>query len=72
VDDSRRYRTTKIKGYETMTARQENNLNKVRDLLKQARNLLDGVMYGDDPLADGEFKKVRGCHDCICRANDCI
>lgn len=55
-----------------MTARQESNLNQVRALLKQARNLLDGVMYGGDPLTDAEFKKVRGCHDCICRANDCI
>jgi len=72
VDDSRRYGTTKIKGCETMTARQENNLNKVRELLKDARNLLDGVMYGGDPLTDAEFKKVRGCYDKICEANDKI
>ena len=55
-----------------MTARQENNLNRVRALLKDARNLLDGVMFGGDPLTDAEFKKVRGCHDCICAANDKI
>lgn len=55
-----------------MTARQENNLNQVRALLKQARNLLDGVMYGGDQLTDAEFKKVRGCYDGICAANDQI
>ena len=53
-----------------MTARQENNLNKVRELLKDARNLLDGVMFGGDPLTDAEFKKVRGCYEKICEAND--
>lgn len=55
-----------------MTGRQENNLNKVRELLKDVRNLLDGVMYGGDPLTDAEFKKVRGCYDKICEANDKI
>lgn len=55
-----------------MTGRQENNLNKVRALLKDARNLLDGVMYGGDPLTDAEFQKVRGCYDKICEANDKI
>ena len=55
-----------------MTARQENNLNQVRALLKQARNLLDGVMYGGDPITDAEFQKVRGCYDKICEANDMI
>lgn len=55
-----------------MTATQESNLNQVRALLKQARNLLDGVMYGGDPLTYAEFKKVRGCYDGICAANDKI
>lgn len=55
-----------------MTARQENNLHKVRALLKDARTLLDGVMYGGDPLSDNEFKKVRACYDKICEANDKI
>lgn len=55
-----------------MTGRQENNLNKVRQLLKDARYLLDGVMFGGDQLTDAEFKKVRGCYDKICEANDQI
>lgn len=55
-----------------MTARQENNLYKVRALLKDARTLLDGVMYGGDPLSEKELAKVRACHSKICEANDQI
>ena len=72
MDDCGRCGKTETKGGITMTARQENNLNQVRALLKQARNLLDGVMFGGDPLTDAEFKKVRGCFDKICEANDKI
>lgn len=53
-----------------MTARQENNLNRVRKILKEARELLDGVMYGGDPLTEKELSNVRESHSWICKAND--
>ena len=55
-----------------MSNEQQIILQKVRDKLKEARDMLDDVMYRMMPLSDEEFKKVRGCYDKICEANDKI
>ena len=53
-----------------MTIRQMNAVEKTRGLIREIRELLDGVMYYSDPLTDDEFKKVREAYDLVCKAND--
>ena len=55
-----------------MSNEQQIQLDKVRGKLKEAREMLDDVMYRMMPLSDEVFKKVRGCYDKICEANDQI
>lgn len=49
----------------------EKQLSKVRDILEEARELLDNVMYGSD-IPDDEYERYRRCYDHICKANDQI
>lgn len=53
-----------------MSNEQQIRLDKVRGKLKEAREMLDDVMYRMMPLSDNEFKKVREGYDLICQAND--
>ena len=55
-----------------MTRVQENEVRKVRDRIKEIRNILDAVMYYSEPLSEKEFKKIRGAYDLICKANDTL
>lgn len=53
-----------------MSNEQQIILQKVGNKLKEARNMLDNVMYRMMPLSDEEFKKVREAYDLICKSND--
>ena len=53
-----------------MTVRQENDLQKARNMISGLRALLDGVMYYGEPLTDTEFARVRAAYDKVCEAND--
>lgn len=53
-----------------MTVSQENYLSIVRKSIRDIRRILDGVMYGSEPVTDDEFKRIRECYDFICKAND--
>ena len=53
-----------------MTPRQEIILQKVRECIKDARTMLDDVMYRSDGLSDKERSRVRAAYDKICEAND--
>ena len=55
-----------------MSNEQQIQLDKVRKKLKEAREMLDDVVYRMMSLSDNEFKKVRACYDKICEANDQI
>ena len=48
-------------------------MRKVREYIKDLRNMLDDLMYnnsGKEQLSDDEFRRVREAYDLICQAND--
>ena len=55
-----------------MTIQQERGIRKAKDGIKAVRDMLDGVMFGEDrnKLTDKEFSKIREAYDLICKAND--
>ena len=53
-----------------MTNRQEYILEKVREQIRNARMMLDDVLYRTDDLDEDERKKIRGAYDDLCSAND--
>lgn len=56
-----------------MTYRQEIIMGKVREHIKDLRNMLDDLMYnnsGKEQLSDDEFRRAREAYDLICQAND--
>ena len=52
-----------------MDAIQEKQITNIVSHLQNARELLDGLMYGSI-VTDGEYKKLRKCYDNICKALD--
>ena len=53
-----------------MSNEQQIQLDKVRNKLKEAREMLDDVMYRMMLLSDNEFAKVRKAYNLVCEAND--
>ena len=53
-----------------MTKQQQYTLQKVRDEITEIRGMLDSMMYGEDPIDDDDYSKLRSAYDLICQAND--
>ena len=55
-----------------MKSSQLHQVSQVREKLMGCRVLLDSLMYGNDPVNDNEFNKLRAAYDLICQANDAL
>ena len=56
-----------------MNAQQENLLWKVRDNLRESRDILDHLRFRmEDALTENEREKLNRCYEFICKANDQI
>ena len=53
-----------------METKKDVYLSRVRERIKEIRQLLDAAMYGGDELPDEEYSKLREAYDLICKAND--
>ena len=55
-----------------MTYEQQYKVSQVRDSLDAAREILDELMYGVQPVSKSEFTKLREAYDLLCKANDLL
>lgn len=55
-----------------MTYEQQYKVSQVRDSLDAAREILDSIMYGVQPVSKSEYTKLRDAYDLLCKANDLL
>ena len=53
-----------------MTKEQREKLQDVKDGIKELRNILDCVMYGEPYIDDSDYNRIRKCYDRLCQASD--
>ena len=53
-----------------MTNEQQHKVSQVREVITVAREILDSIMYGSDPISNVEHEKLREAYDLLCKTND--
>ena len=56
-----------------MSPEQHQLIVRARDLIKEARRMLDSAMYYTEPkMSEREFSRVREAYDALCSSNDLL